>query len=66
MRQDIKKFFVEKNYHIYAKERCLYHNLPEDEFHKIWNSLQKLTWLTEYSKEDLSYEEVNTVRDVWA
>lgn len=51
---------LEKVYHIYAKEKCLYHSLKEEEFYKTWNTLLTLVDLTssEYQKEDLNYEEL--------
>jgi hypothetical protein len=47
-------------YHIYAKDRCLYPCLKEDEFKKIWSDLQNLVGLmrTDYTLEDLSYEKL--------
>ena len=51
---------LEKVYHIYAKEKCLYHSLKEEEFYKTWNTLLTMVDLTstEYRKEDLDYEEL--------
>jgi hypothetical protein len=51
---------LEKVYHIYAKEKCLYHSLKEEEFYKTWNTLITLVDLTssEYQREDLNYEEL--------
>lgn len=56
----------EKTYHIYAKDRCIFHSICENEFEITWKSLQLLVSLldTEYTKEDLSYEEVLINRDV--
>mgnify|MGYP001334350174 CR=1 FL=1 len=50
----------EKSYHIYAKDRCLFHNIKEEEFSITWNTLKGLVGLlkTDYTLEDLSYEEV--------
>jgi hypothetical protein len=47
----------EKYYHIYAKDRCLFHSLKEDDFNIKWDTLNHLVGLmkTEYSKEDLSF-----------
>ena len=52
---------MEKVYHIYAKQECLYNNLSEEQFKNTWNSLKGLVGLmqTDYQLEDLSYEEVN-------
>jgi hypothetical protein len=51
---------LEKVYHIYAKEKCLYHSLKEEEFYKTWNTLLTMVDLTstEYRREDLDYEEL--------
>jgi len=51
---------MEKVYHIYAKEECLYNNLSEAQFNKTWNALNGMIGLmkTDYTFEDLSYEEV--------
>jgi hypothetical protein len=50
-----------KIYHIYAKDECLYNNLSESQFNKIWNTLKGMVGLmqTDYQLEDLSYEECN-------
>ena len=47
-------------YHIYAKDRCLYPCLKEDEFKKVWSDLQNMVGLmkTDYTLEDLSYEKL--------
>jgi hypothetical protein len=57
---------TEKIYHIYAKERCLFHSLKEDEFDVTWNTLKNMVDLvqTEYSVEDLSYEELTVAKKV--
>ena len=45
-------------YHIYAKDRCLYHNLKQEEFDQTWEMLNVMVGLlkTDYEAEDLSYE----------
>jgi len=50
---------MEKVYHIYAKEECLYNNLTEAQFNKHWSTLKGMVGLlhTDYTFEDLSYEE---------
>jgi len=50
----------EKMFHIYAKDRCLFHNIKEEEFRVTWNTLKGIVGLmqTDYTLEDLSYEEV--------
>jgi hypothetical protein len=51
---------MEKVYHIYAKEECLYNNLNEVQFNNTWNTLKGMVGLmqTDYQLEDLSYEEL--------
>jgi hypothetical protein len=51
---------VEKIYHIYAKKNCLFHSLKEEEFQTTWMTLRTMVGLmrTDYSVDDLSYEEV--------
>mgnify|MGYP003336386687 FL=1 len=50
----------EKIYHIYAKDKCLFHSIEEEEFHTTWKTLKNLVGLmhTDYNIEDLSYEEL--------
>ena len=50
---------MEKVYHIYAKQECLYNNLTETQFNKTWETLKGMVGLmkTDYELEDLSYEE---------
>ena len=51
---------MEKVYHIYAKDRCLFHSLKEEEFKTTWQQLNNMVGLmkTDYTTEDLSYEEL--------
>jgi hypothetical protein len=51
---------MEKVYHIYAKDRCLFHSLKEEEFKNTWQQLNSMVGLmkTDYTVEDLSYEEL--------
>ena len=51
---------MEKVYHIYLKKECIFHNIVEEEFNTTWKTLNALVGLmkTDYSIEDLSYEEV--------
>jgi hypothetical protein len=55
---------TEKLYHIYAKERCIYHSLPEKKFSETWDMLHRMVDLlgANISKEDLQYEEVTVNR----
>jgi hypothetical protein len=50
----------EKIYHIYAKDKCLFHSIKEDEFEVTWKTLNNMVGLmkTDYKKEDLTYEEL--------
>ena len=50
----------EKMFHIYAKDKCIFHNIKEEEFRVTWNTLKGIVGLmqTDYTLEDLSYEEV--------
>jgi len=52
---------MEKVYHIYAKEECLYNNLSTEEFNHTWKTLKGMVGLmkTDYELEDLTYEECN-------
>ena len=51
---------MEKVYHIYAKDKCLFHSLREEEFKNTWKQLKSMVGLmkTDYTTEDLSYEEL--------
>jgi hypothetical protein len=55
-----ENFFMAENvYHIYAKDRCIYHSLKEEEFKVVWESLNNLVEIyTEVGKKDLQYEKV--------
>lgn len=60
---------MEKIYHIYAKDRCLFHSIKEEEFQATWSTLKNMVGLmkTDYKVEDLSFEELvtskQTIRD---
>ena len=51
---------MEKIYHIYAKDRCLFHSVKEDEFDTTWNTLKNMVGImkTDYNIEDLTYIEL--------
>jgi hypothetical protein len=56
-----------KIYHIYAKDKCLYHSLSEKEFKEIWemvNNYLSITDSSQIKKEDLNYEELLTSKDM--
>ena len=50
---------MEKIYHIYAGDKCLFPAIKEEEFEKMWNTVRVIVGLmkTDYSEGDLSYEE---------
>lgn len=56
----------EKIYHIYAKDKCLFHSIKEEDFKVTWNTLNQLVGLmhTDYSVEDLSYEELTISKEI--
>lgn len=65
----ISKFFsimTEKIYHIYAKDRCIYHSLSEKKFTETWDMLHKMVEFLNMniSREDLQYEEVTLNREI--
>lgn len=48
---------MDKVYHVYVKNTCVYHNLTDEEFNKTWSMLNTMVdLLGNYNKEDLSYE----------
>ncbi len=50
---------IQKSYHIYAKEKCIYQNLPESEFLQVWDMLDKfLTVSGAMDKSDITYREI--------
>jgi len=55
----------EKVYHIYAKDRCLFHSVKEDEFSITWNTLKGMVGLmqTDYTVDDLTYEELTVNKE---
>lgn len=56
----------EYRFHIYAKDRCIFHNLQREDFENKWDTLKKMVGLmkTDYGVEDLSYEEVEFHKNV--
>ena len=48
---------MDTSYHIYAKDRVLYCNLPQEDFEEKWEMLHVMVDLLDsnYRKEDLSY-----------
>lgn len=51
---------MEKIYHIYAKDRCIFHSIKEDDFKATWETLNNMVGImkSEYTADDLSYEEL--------
>ena len=47
-------------YHIYVKERCIYHSLNKVEFEEILLVLHFMVYIisSDYNQEDLSYEKL--------
>lgn len=57
---------MEKIYHIYAKDKCLFHSVKEEEFETTWRTLNNMVGImkTDYNAEDLSYEELFVNKEV--
>ena len=55
----------DKVYHIYAKGKCIFHSLKEEEFKQTWAQLNNMVGImkTDYMAEDLTYEEVFTLME---
>ena len=47
-------------YHIYARDRCIYNCLDEEEFEETWEMLKVMVGIlqTDYTQSDLSYVKV--------
>jgi len=56
---------MEKVYHIYAKDKCLFHSLKEEEFTLTWKTLHRLVGImkTEYTETDLSFIELTANKE---
>ena len=54
-----------KIYHIYAGDTCLLHSVSEEDFESTWRTLNQMTDImnNDYSKEDLSYEELEVHKE---
>ena len=54
---------IDDVYHIYAKDRCLYHNLEKKDFNEKWELLNVMVGIlkTAYTEKDLSYEKIGTI-----
>ena len=56
----------EKIYHIYAKDRCIYHSLSEKKFTETWETIHRLVDLLnmDFKKDDFSYEELIVNKEI--
>ncbi len=64
-----KNFFMknqEKIYHIYAKDKCIYHSLSEEKFSETWEMLHRMVDLLGkgIEKDDLQYESLFVNKEV--
>ncbi len=57
-----ENFDSSRVYHIYAKNRCLYHNLNVEDFKEKWEMLNIMVGIlkTDYQPDDLSYESIGS------
>ena len=56
---------TETLYHIYLKDKCIYHSLTKDEFDLTWRMISEFLSITDDSKKnDLSYEEVTRSKEL--
>lgn len=54
-------------YHIYAKDKCLYHSLNEDEFNSTWKMIENLFDLIgteEMSIDNITFEKVSVDKEI--
>lgn len=56
---------IEKKYHIYIKDKCIYHSLSENEFQETLNTLRNFLSIVscDVKIEDIDYEEVLTCKE---
>jgi|Laugresu1bdmlbsd_1035121.scaffolds.fasta_scaffold11307_3 hypothetical protein len=55
---------MNKLYHIYVKNECVYQSLPKEDFDILWDFVQKLTWLTVIDENDIQYEEITLNKEL--
>ena len=57
---------MQKIYHIYAKDRCLFHSINEEEFETTWNTIKNMVGImkTDYTENDLSFEELTVNKEI--
>jgi len=55
---------MDKIYHIYAKDNCIYHSLNKEEFENVWETLSRLVEIyTELRPSDIEYIELTTTKN---
>ena len=61
MSEKVEDRIEAKVYHIYAKDRCLYHNLEREDFEEKWEMLHNMVELMTGYKDDidLQFEEIS-------
>jgi hypothetical protein len=52
---------MEKVYHIYAKDRCLFHSIKEEEFEVTWKTLNNMVGIMHTDYEVMIY----LMRSLW-
>jgi hypothetical protein len=57
---------MDKVYHIYAKGKCIYHNLPKNKFEETWEMMHRMIEVLDvkFKKEDLQYEELAINKEI--
>ena len=56
---------TEKIYHIYLKDKCIYHSLSKKEFDDIWDMIHNFLSVTKaVDCCDLSYEEITSNKEI--
>jgi hypothetical protein len=55
---------MDRIYHIYAKNKCIYHSLNREEFENVWETLSRLVEIyTELRPSDIEYIELTTTKN---
>jgi len=57
---------IEKLYHIYIKDKCIYHSLNESEFKDTLDTIRNFLSIVscDIQIEDINYEEVLTSKEI--
>jgi len=66
-RENMSNTYTHYVYHIYIKDRCVYHSLSENEFDNTWLMMQNLLDIMdtkEISKNDISFEKVSVNKEI--